>query len=145
MKTAVKVDGTLNDPQDQDKGWSIEIKWPWVGLKELAELPFPREHGDRWGSNFSHVEWDIDIVDGESRKIPKRPEHNWVWSPQGVIDMHRPERWGYLEFSTAKPGKDNPIPTPTGKPAICFTVPITPSGPTTKPTINMLNRFANWV
>jgi hypothetical protein len=21
-----------------------------------------------------------------------------------VIDMHRPERWGYLQFSTAKPG-----------------------------------------
>jgi hypothetical protein len=22
-----------------------------------------------------------------------------------VIDMHRPERWGYLQFSTAKPGE----------------------------------------
>ena len=27
------------------------------------------------------------------------PEHNWVWSPQGVINMHYPERWGYLQFS----------------------------------------------
>lgn len=112
LKTAVKVDGTLNDPQDQDKGWSIEIKWPWVGLKELAELPFPPRHGDRWRINFSRVEWDIDIVDGKYRKIPKRPEHNWVWSPQGVIDMHRPERWGYLQFSTAKPGKDEFHPDP---------------------------------
>ncbi len=27
------------------------------------------------------------------------PEHNWVWSPQGVINMHYPERWGYLQFT----------------------------------------------
>ncbi len=27
-----------------------------------------------------------------------------MWSPQGVIDMHRPERWGYVQFSTAAPG-----------------------------------------
>ena len=31
-------------------------------------------------------------------------EDNWVWSPQGVIDMHRPERWGYVQFSTGRPG-----------------------------------------
>ena len=24
---------------------------------------------------------------------------------EGVIDMHRPERWGYVQFSTAKPGQ----------------------------------------
>jgi len=27
------------------------------------------------------------------------PEHNWVWSPQGMIDMHQPERWGVVEFT----------------------------------------------
>ena len=42
-----------------------------------------------------------------------RPEHNWVWSPQGVIDMHRPERWGYLQFSTATPGTAPFRPDPT--------------------------------
>jgi hypothetical protein len=25
-------------------------------------------------------------------------EENWVWSPQGVIDMHRPEKWGWVYF-----------------------------------------------
>ena len=65
----------------------------------------PPKDGDQWRINFSRVEWDIEIVDGKYRKLEKRPEHNWVWSPQGVIDMHRPERWGYLQFSTAKPGE----------------------------------------
>ncbi len=104
LKTAVHVDGTLNDPSDTDKGWTVEIRWPWAGLKELTAVPVPPRDGDRWRVNFSRVEWDTDVVGGKYRKVAGRPEHNWVWSPQGVIDMHRPERWGYVQFSTAKPG-----------------------------------------
>ena len=29
---------------------------------------------------------------------PNLPEDNWVWSPQGAINMHLPERWGRLRF-----------------------------------------------
>jgi hypothetical protein len=32
------------------------------------------------------------------------PEHNWVWSPQGAVNMHMPERWGYVQFSSAAAG-----------------------------------------
>ena len=28
----------------------------------------------------------------------KQSEDNWVWSPQGVVNMHCPERWGWLTF-----------------------------------------------
>ena len=31
------------------------------------------------------------------------PERNWVWSPQGAINMHMPERWGYVHFSPGTP------------------------------------------
>jgi hypothetical protein len=41
-----------------------------------------------------------------------RPEDNWIWSPQGVIDMHRPERWGFVQFS-ASPGTATFTPDPT--------------------------------
>lgn len=105
LKTAVRVDGTLNDPRDTDAGWTLEIKWPWAGLKELTGAAVPPKDGDRWRVNFSRVEWDVDVVDGKYAKVKGRPEHNWVWSPQGVIDMHRPERWGTLQFSTGEPGK----------------------------------------
>ncbi len=104
LKTAVHLDGTLNDPRDKDRGWTVEIAWPWLGLKELTAMSMPPRDGDQWRINFSRVEWDLEIVDGKYRKVKGKPEHNWVWSPQGVIDMHRPERWGYLQFSTAKPG-----------------------------------------
>jgi hypothetical protein len=105
LKTAVHIDGTLNDPSDRDRGWTIEIAWPWPSVKELANCPVPPRDGDQWRINFSRVQWDHDVVDGKYRKVPKRPEHNWVWSPQGTINMHRPERWGILQFSTAAPGK----------------------------------------
>lgn len=108
LKTAVHVDGTINDARDTDRGWSVEIFWPWQGLRELSHarhLAFPPHDGDQWRINFSRVEWDITIEEGKYRKVPKRPEHNWVWSPQGVIDMHRPERWGVLQFSTQRVGQ----------------------------------------
>jgi hypothetical protein len=104
LKTAVHVNGTLNDPRDTDTGWTVEIRWPWAGLKELTGVKIPPRDGDQWRINFSRVEWDFDVVDVKYVKVKGRPEHNWVWSPQGVIDMHRPERWGYLQFSTGAPG-----------------------------------------
>ena len=112
LKTAVHVDGTLNDPRDVDRGWSVEIAWPWKSLAELSYCPVPPRDGDQWRINFSRVQWQHEIVDGSYRKIRGRREDNWVWSPQGVIDMHRPERWGIVQFSTAKPGSATLRPDP---------------------------------
>jgi hypothetical protein len=105
LKTAVHVEGTLNDAKDTDKSWSVEFAIPWKVLAEYAHRPAPPRDGDQWRVNFSRVEWQHEIVDGQYRKVPKTPEDNWVWSPQGVIDMHRPERWGYVQFSTAMSGE----------------------------------------
>jgi hypothetical protein len=103
LKTAVQVNGTLNDASDTDKGWTIEIAWPWKGLKQLSKSVVPPVDGDQWRINFSRVELEHSIVDGKYRRL--KGIDNWVWSPQGVVDMHRPELWGYLQFSTAPPGR----------------------------------------
>ncbi|HEV3262577.1 MAG TPA: carbohydrate-binding family 9-like protein [Gemmataceae bacterium] len=105
LKTAVHVRGTLNDPRDEDRGWTVEIAIPWKVLGQLSPQPAPPRDGDQWRLNFSRVEWRHKIVGGKYRKLPNRREDNWVWSPQGVVDMHRPEMWGYVQFSTAAPGK----------------------------------------
>jgi hypothetical protein len=104
LKTAVQVNGTLNDPTDTDRGWTVEIRWPFAGLAELSKTDVPPKDGDQWRINFSRVQWKHAVREGKYVKDSKT-EDNWVWSPQGAIDMHRPERWGYLQFSTAKPGK----------------------------------------
>lgn len=104
IKTAVHIDGKLNDPNHKDKGWSVEIAMPWKALGEFAGCASPPKEGDLWRLNFSRVEWKVDVIDGKYVKHPETPEDNWVWSPQDVIDMHRPERWGYIQFTK----KDKP-------------------------------------
>jgi len=114
LKSGVHVRGTLNDPSDIDKGWSIEIAFPWKGLAAYAgDVPSPPRDGDYWRLGFSRVNWLIDIVNGKYKKRGGHREDNWTWSAQGVINMHRPERWGYVQFSTGKPGKVDFQPDPT--------------------------------
>jgi hypothetical protein len=99
LKTAVAVEGTLNDPTDQDTAWTVEWAIPWKVLAEFAARRSPPAPGDTWRVNFSRVEWRHTIEkDGKYKKIPGFPEENWVWSPQGRIDMHRPELWGHVRF-----------------------------------------------
>ena len=96
LRSAVKLNGTLNNPADTDKGWTVEMAIPFRAISIGNNVVIPKE-GTVWRINFSRVEWDTKVVGG--RYIPRTPEHNWTWSAQGVVDMHFPERWGYLEFS----------------------------------------------
>jgi hypothetical protein len=99
LKTAVQIRGTLNNPADTDIGWTVEIAFPWKALSEHARHAGAPAEGEQWRLGFSRVEWHIQVKDGKYHKVPNRPEENWIWSPQGVIDMHRPEMWGLLQFT----------------------------------------------
>ncbi|MBL8879088.1 MAG: carbohydrate-binding family 9-like protein [Phycisphaerales bacterium] len=111
VRSAVYVDGTLNDPRDIDRGWSVEIAFPWSALRECADKQTsPPKDGDQWRVNFSRVQWRHELRDGKYAKIAGQKEDNWVWSPQGLIDMHRPWMWGYVQFSTGAPGSARFLP-----------------------------------
>lgn len=135
LRKAVHVQGTINDPSDEDTWWGVEVAFPWKVLQEFNTAqngarafgphPGPRAFspdgtgsslaptpGDQWRVNFSRVEWDVVVEGGKYVKVPGRPEHNWVWSPQYAIDMHRPELWGYVQFSHMPPGTDSFHPDP---------------------------------
>ncbi len=99
VRTAVFLEGTLNDPSDIDSGWSVEIAIPWSALKECGGTGAVPVDGEQWRVGFSRVEWQYTTVDGQYVKVPDRREDNWVWSPQDAIDMHRPERWGVVQFA----------------------------------------------
>lgn len=104
-KSAVHINRTLNNPSDIDKLWSVEIAIPWKSIYETYDDRSHVPKGKTWRINFSRVHYDHDIVDNRYQK--KRDEktgkqlheYNWVWSPQGVINMHEPEKWGYVYFS----------------------------------------------
>jgi hypothetical protein len=112
LKTGVQVLGTLNDPSDRDKAWTVEIAMPFAVLKEC--IPGKSERpaaGDQWRVNFSRVEYRVDVQNGAYVKAKDPgtgqplPEDNWTWTPQGVINIHYPEMWGFVQFSSKLPGK----------------------------------------
>jgi len=110
----IRVEGTLNDASDTDTGWLVEVAIPWTGLAQYQTSgACPPRPGDRWRLNFSRVQWQHELVDGRYVRIPphgtplagslnpedqEHPEDNWVWSPQGAVNMHLPERWGEVVF-----------------------------------------------
>lgn len=111
LRSAIAIHGTLNDPTDTDKYWIVEMAIPFEALRHQDWVtPRPMD-GTQWRLNFSRVNWQTAIKDGkyQRKKDPETgkllPEYNWVWSPQGVIDMHLPELWGYLLFMGQKVSK----------------------------------------
>ncbi|OEK01445.1 hypothetical protein BFP97_07890 [Roseivirga sp. 4D4] len=112
LKSAVDIIGTINDPSDQDEGWSLEVAIPWKALKEATRAAVPPRNNDVWRVNFSRVQWETEIK-GRSylkKKNPETdknlPEHNWVWSPQRAIAMHEPEFWGMVVFFDVPVGEN---------------------------------------
>ncbi|MBK8884209.1 MAG: carbohydrate-binding family 9-like protein [Bacteroidales bacterium] len=93
LRTAVKIQGTLNDNSDIDKGWTVEIAFPWKGMTQLAGgRSLPPEDSDIWriflgrfgklaaGNNLVSNSMSLDVV--------------------GDNDNHLPERFTRVSFST---------------------------------------------
>ncbi len=106
LQTAVGLSGTLNDPSDIDNLWYLEMALPWKSLERgnpSGQIP----ENNFWRMNFSRVNWDHELKKGRYYRKKDSlgnylPEYNWVWSPQGVINMHEPERWGYVYFAKSE-------------------------------------------
>ena len=87
LKISVSHDGTLNNPKDKDRSWTVEMAIPHKAI--TRNFTNPLKAGNTWRLNFSRVEW---LKKGG-------PEENWVWTPTGEINMHAPNQWGFLHFS----------------------------------------------
>lgn len=99
LKSAVHVDGTINDSTDTDKGWTVEISIPWTSLQILAEgdgRALPPKDGDIWRMDFSRF---------NVRKGSSQDSGGWAWSSHGVWDSHVPECFTYIKFSAELAGK----------------------------------------
>jgi Carbohydrate family 9 binding domain-like len=96
LKTAVHIDGTLNNSQDKDKGWTVELSFPWQGMKWLAKgdgRALPPRHNDVWRIDFSRF-------NQYKAPPPAKDSGGWVWSRHGIWDSHIPECFPYIHFST---------------------------------------------
>lgn len=110
LKIGRTLNGTLNQPGDRDQGWTVEVAIPWRALRDNHGEAVAPKNGEQWRMNFSRVEWKTRNEGGKYQKLidaasgKPLPEDNWVWSPQGVIDMHYPEMWGMVQFSGSPAG-----------------------------------------
>jgi len=103
VKTAVKVDGTLNKRNDQDKGWTVEIALPLADANGLATPPIktPPALGDTWKVNL----FRLDAPEGKAQIAVG-------WSPPMIGDFHRLDRFGQIVFVDEKGDLPAPPPPP---------------------------------
>ncbi|MBN2070580.1 MAG: carbohydrate-binding family 9-like protein [Candidatus Krumholzibacteriota bacterium] len=105
LESAVHVDGTINDPGNRDRGWTVEVAIPWAVLGESAHKKVPPDDGDIWAVNLSRANYDLVTEDGKYVKSTDAetamavPERLTSWSAQGISNMHYPEMWGLVKFS----------------------------------------------
>jgi len=112
----ITIDGSLRDPAWMNLPWTevfVDItgnetlrprfrtraKMGWNGefLFVGAEMEEPHVWGTITKRNsviFEDNDFEV-FIDPEEQE---HPEDNWVWSPQGKVNMHLPLRWGEVEF-----------------------------------------------
>lgn len=115
LKSAVFVDGTLNDPSDEDGGWYVEMAIPWRSINAHSTIPRrdePPQPGRIMRMNFSHVDWQVQVdpasACGYSRLRDAQgnllAESNHTWAAQSAVNIHEPELWGSVQFSSLPAG-----------------------------------------
>lgn len=93
LQTAVKLDGSLNDHRDIDKGWSLEIGIPWESLHLLADgRSIPPSHGDVWKMFLGRFQ---KLMVG-GKEIQPHPA--WALNSHGIYDTHMPSKWSQIQF-----------------------------------------------
>jgi len=115
LKFATYINGSINDPSGSSNFWTVELALP---LRDCVENSMtaqaPPKNGDQWRINFARVEWEVRVFwdernnDSSFYKLPDVKDI-WVWSPQGATNMHLPERWGFVQFSTGVPNSPQPF------------------------------------
>jgi hypothetical protein len=93
LQTAVRLDGTLNDSSDVDRGWTVELAFPWSGMTWLADgRSLPPSDGDTWALQFARY---------QKLNLQGRDVHTgWTWNRIGSMDNHAPQCFTQLHFST---------------------------------------------
>lgn len=100
-QTAVLIDGTVNDDTDRDRGWTVELAFPWRGMAQLAradQRAIPPREGDVWRMDFSRF-------NTYKEAPPTKDSGGWFWTRHGVWDSHVPECFVYVAFSTNNVGQ----------------------------------------
>jgi hypothetical protein len=89
LLSATWINGSVNAPQDVDRGWSLELAIPWTSLAPLTKGACPPASGDIWGAHLGRVFRD---------RVGGGNEY-WVWPFLAIKNCHLPDRYGQLVFT----------------------------------------------
>lgn len=93
LQVATKIEGTLNDNSDIDKGWSLELAIPWSSLNLLSNgRSIPPKNGDLWKMFLGRFQ----KLMSSGKEVNPHPA--WVLTSHGIYDTHQPEKWSTIIF-----------------------------------------------
>lgn len=95
LQTGVFMDGTINQHDDRDRGWTVELAFPWAGMEPLAHSDgrsLPPRPGDTWRMDFSRF-------NQYKEAAPADDSGGWAWTPHGIWDSHVPECFVHVTFA----------------------------------------------
>ena len=92
LQSAVKIDGKINDPSTIDRGWTVELAFPWEGFKILSpKKNWPPKDGDILRAQFFRFEY-LRFNGNTSGGAA------WSLNEHGSYDSHIPENFSCLHF-----------------------------------------------
>lgn len=87
LKVGIKIKGTLNNWEDVDEHWQLEVAIPFASLPTLkGKIP---KAGDTWLFHLSRYDYSVYLPDGVELSS---------CAPLSKVDFHRYEDWIVLKF-----------------------------------------------
>jgi hypothetical protein len=97
MRSAVAVEGSLNDPRDKDSGWNAEVAIPFSAMKRFSGRDAcPPRVGAAWR-----------VLIGRRHQVEAAASSAasyWTWPVLGAPNCHLPSRWGRVVFLNGERG-----------------------------------------
>jgi hypothetical protein len=94
LKSAVKLEGNINDPSSVGKGWTTELAFPWEGFRALSP-------GKNWppreGETLRMQCFRFEALRYHGKTVPESV--GWALNEHGCYDSHIPENFAYLHFT----------------------------------------------
>lgn len=86
LTSAVTINGTIDNDEDEDQGYIVEVAIPWKSFSKAKQVP-PKP-GDTWRMNFYAMENNGGVS----------------WSPiLGQGNFHKAARFGRVTFASSRP------------------------------------------
>jgi len=87
LKIGVHIEGTINNPEDEDEFWQLEVAIPFASLPTLGGKP--PGAGDTWLFHLSRYDYSIYLPEGIELTS---------CAPLTKVDFHHYEDWMPLKF-----------------------------------------------